>query len=188
MGLTAAEIGRSLGLKFNPAAKNFHAAATKAVLGVDPDNAIEDVTVRSVRLDFGRHVPREHISFPYFDYFDLLKQEWEDSDLRQLLTKAFLFVVYRQRSPRGQYVLDDVRLWLMPADDLEGEVRRVWMETVARVRNGSADRLPKPSDSRIAHVRPHGRDNRDTLPAPGNARVVKKSFWLNNTYIGALLA
>ena len=180
-GLTASEIGQRLELKFNPAAKNFHAAATKAILGVDPDNAIEDVTVRSVRLEYGRSVPRESVSFPYFDYFDLLQQRWEVSE-------PFLFVVYRQESPRGPYVLDDVRLWLMPDGDLDGEVRRVWMETVARIRGGSAGDLPRQVDSPIAHVRPHGRDSHDTLPTPKNGQVVKKSFWLNRGYIGGVIA
>jgi len=40
----------------------------------------------------------------------------------------------------------------------------------------------KASDNRIAHVRPHGRDSRDVDIFNGK-QFVKKSFWLNDTYM-----
>ena len=48
---------------------------------------------------------------------------------------------------------------------------------------GIANNLPKQSESRVAHVRPHGRDSRDTLPLPDGRVMTKQCFWLNNTYI-----
>jgi len=185
--LTAQEIAESICPTANPKAKNFHAHVTKAILGVDQDNAIEDVTVRSIRLDYQKTVPREHVSFPHFRYLDLVEQYWETSDLRKVLCKPFLFVVYREESPGGRRVLSDARLWLMPEQDREGEVRRVWEETARRIREGRADDLPKGSESPICHVRPHGRDSRDRLPTPANGMLVKKSFWLKNAYIAAVM-
>ena len=101
--------------------------------------------------------------------------------------KPFLFVVYQEEQKKGRRVLVDARLWRMPESDLEGEVRRVWAETVRRVADGRADGLPRESQSVIFHVRPHGRNNRDTLPTPKNGDLVKKSFWLNRKYIGSTL-
>lgn len=186
-GLTAREIAERICPTANPKAKNFHAHVTKAILGLDPDNGIEDVTVRSIRLDHRKAVPREHVSLPYFRYLDLAQQEWESSDLRHLLRKPFLFVVYQEDAPGGRRVLTDVRLWVMPEGDREDEVRRVWDETVRRIREGRADDLPKASESPVCHVRPHGRDSHDRLPTPANGMLVKKAFWLNNTYVAQAL-
>ena len=184
-GLTAAEIAERLSAGSSARAKSFHADVTKAILGIDPDNSIEDVTVKTIRLDYGKSKPREHVSFRTFKYMDLVQQAWETSDLRTLLLQPFLFVVYREESPNGRRVLDSVRLWRMPESDREGEVRRVWDETVRQIEIGRADKLPRGSESPICHVRPHGRDGRDTLPTPRNGPIVKKCFWLNSSYVAA---
>ena len=186
-GLTADEISARLDLQTSGTSKAHHADATKAILGVDRDSHIEDVNVRTIRLDYGKDIPRESISFPAFRYLDLVEQEWETSDLRSILTKPFLFVVYREEHTKGRRVLVDVRLWRMPECELEGEVQRVWTETVERIADSRADNLPRESQSPICHVRPHGRDSRDTLPTPKNGELVRKSFWLNRRYIGAAL-
>ena len=186
-GLTADEIAARLGLETTGKSKAHHADATKAILGVDLSNSIEDVNVRTIRLDYGKSVPRESISFRAFDYLDLAQQEWETSDLRSILVKPFLFVIYQEDQKKGRRVLVDARLWRMPTEHLEGEVRRVWTDTVQRISDGRADDLPRESQSPICHVRPHGRDSRDTLPTPKNGALVRKSFWLNRRYIAAAI-
>ena len=64
-----------------------------------------------------------------------------------------------------------VRFWNMSFQDLD-EVRTVWERTVQVIREGvalertpkgMANNLPKASESRVAHVRPHGRDASDCL-------------------------
>jgi DNA mismatch repair protein MutH len=184
---TAEELAQRLGVRSTVRAKSFHADVTKAILDIDPDNAIEDVTIKTIRLDYDKTIPRESVSFPHFDYLDLIQQQWESSDLREVLSKPFLFVVYREESPGGRRILVGARLWKMPKVDLEGEVHRVWEETVGRIESGRADNLPKMSESPICHVRPHGRDSRDRLPTPANGMQVKKCFWLRASYIGAAI-
>ncbi len=186
-GSTADKIAERVGLRTSGRSKGHHADVTKAILGIDPDSKIEDVTVRTIRLDFGKDTPRESVSFPAFDYMDLTNQQWQTSDLRSTLLKPFLFVVYRQERKDGERVLHDVRLRRIPAEDLEGEVRHVWTETVRRIQQGRADDLPRESQSPVCHVRPHGRDRRDTLPTPKNGPLVRKSFWLNRRYVARLL-
>jgi DNA mismatch repair protein MutH len=187
-GRTADEIAASLDLRTNGRSKAHHAAVTKAILGIDPDNAIEDVNVRTIRLESGKDKPRESISFPAFKYMDLIEQSWKESDLRSILLKPFLFVVFQEETPGGRRVLSAVKLWRMPEADLEGEVRRTWEETVRRIRDGRADQLPKMSESRICHVRPHGRDSRDTLLTPMNGPQVKRCFWLGRDYVGEAIS
>ena len=91
----------------------------------------------------------------------------------------------------GEYVFSRVMFWNIPNADLE-EVRVVWERTVRIIREGvrliptargMTNNLPKQSESRVAHVRPHGRDSRDTLPLPDGRFMTKQCFWLNNTYI-----
>ena len=43
--------------------------------------------------------------------------------------------------------------------------------------------FPGMSDNGICHVRPHGRDSKDTYPQPDGREYPKQSFWLNNSYI-----
>jgi DNA mismatch repair protein MutH len=187
LGRTAEEIATELDVPVGGRGKSMHADITKRILGVDPDNAIEDVNVRTVRLDFGKTKPRESISFPAFKYLDLVEQTWETSDLHAILLKPFLFVVFEELEPGGRRGLEFVKLWRMPQADLEGPVRHVWEETVRRILGGRADHLPRMSENPVCHVRPHGRDSRDTLPTPKNGELVKRCFWLGNAYVGAAL-
>lgn len=41
----------------------------------------------------------------------------------------------------------------------------------------------KSSESRVAHVRPHGRNSNDKLPLPDGRMMTKQCFWLNGSYI-----
>ena len=91
----------------------------------------------------------------------------------------------------GEYVLDRVKFWNIPNDDLD-EVRRVWARTVQTIREGVqliqtprgiSNNLPKQAESPVAHVRPHGKDASDKLPLPDGRMMTKQCFWLNNTYI-----
>ena len=81
--------------------------------------------------------------------------------------------------------------WNMPTDDIE-EVHRVWDRTVSTIKEGVIlertpqgikNNLPKASESRVAHVRPHGRDSRDVLLLPDGRMMTKQCFWLNGSYI-----
>lgn len=81
--------------------------------------------------------------------------------------------------------------WNIPNKDLE-QVHIVWQKTVQTIRNGVrltqtkqgvTNNLPKKTENRVAHVRPHGRDGSDKLLLPDGRMMTKQCFWLNNTYI-----
>ena len=135
---------------------------------------------------------KESMSFPTFDFIELSKEEiWEESELYNYLAPTkFLFVVFQEQQP-GEYVFDRIQFWNIPNTDLE-EVRKVWERTVRIIRNGVhlvqtprgiCNDLPKKTESPVAHVRPHGKDGKDTLPLPDGRLMTKQCFWLNNTYI-----
>ena len=135
---------------------------------------------------------KESMSFPTFDFIELSQEmEWEESEFYDYLAPTkFLFVIFHERED-GEYVFERVQFWNMPAEDLD-EVGWVWQRTVDIIRQGvvlipspqgTKNNLPKATESRVAHVRPHGKDASDTLPLPDGRQMTKQCFWLNNTYI-----
>lgn len=185
VGRTDTDIQAEVAPELNPEAKAFHATLVRRMLGVQT-RAIEefekaDVTLKVVRV-LASGKPREAISFPAFRYSDLARQAWRTSDLRSELTRRFLFAFFRYRD--GVLLFERATFWTMPTATLETEARRVWIETVRRVRRGRADDLPNTAFSRVVHVRPHARNASDTDVTPDGTLVVKKSFWLNASYVG----
>ncbi len=135
---------------------------------------------------------KESMSFPTFDFIELSREDdWEESELYNYLAPTkFMFVIFQERN-EGEYVFDRVMFWNIPNADLD-EVRLVWERTVQTLKdgvqlistpNGVSNNLPKMTESRVAHVRPHGRDGSDKLPLPDGRMMTKQCFWLNNSYI-----
>lgn len=135
---------------------------------------------------------KESMSFPTFDFIKLSQEScWEESEFYDYLAPTkFMFVIFQERED-GEYVFDRIMFWNMPPDDLD-EVGKVWERTVQTIRdgvelvptpNGVRNNLPKQTESRVAHVRPHAKDASDTLPLPDGRMMTKQCFWLNNTYI-----
>lgn len=188
-GLTEQELGERFGY-VKPGTrkpKNLCALITRRILGVSDDAKIEEfekagIKPKTMRIK-SNGTPKESVSFPRFDYFELVETPFEDSDFAAYLDQKYLFVIYREDdSKRDLYRLADVAFWQMPDDDLE-EAERCYEEMRSRVANGRAQDSLKSSENRCCHVRPHGRDNTDTLPTPQGDMVVKKCFWLNAQYL-----
>ena len=74
----------------------------------------------------------------------------------------------------------------MSATDLK-EAQNVWKKTVSQINLKKADELPKMSESKMLHVRPHARDKFDTFPTHYGQDVIKKSFWLNAKFIETIV-
>ena len=188
-GLTEPQLAERFGLG-KPGArmpKNLCALITRRILGVTNDAKIEEFEKAGIKPKTMRvkanGTPKESMSFPCFDYFDLAKTPFEESDFAAHLDNKYLFVVFREDvSERGTYRLADVAFWQMPEVDVE-EARRCYEEMQRRVRDGRAQESVKSSENRCCHVRPHGRDSKDTLPTPQGDAVVKKCFWLSAAYL-----
>lgn len=193
-GLTEQELGERFGYiqpdKRKP--KNLCALITRRILGVEDDAKIEEfekagVKPKTIRITCNG-TPKESVSFPRFDYFELAKTPFDKSDFAEQLAQKYLFVIYREdESERGVYRLSGVAFWQMPDTDLE-EAERCYEEMRSRVITGRAQDSVKSSENRCCHVRPHGRNNEDTLPTPQGDRVVKKCFWLNAQYLKGEIA
>ena len=181
-GMTEEELATRFGVSKS---KNRCARITKKILGVADDEEIEEfakagIVPKTIRLKkSGR--PKEALSFPAFSYFDLAERDFEDSDFLGYLQQKYLFVLYRE-DDAGAYRLQDICFWQMPEDDLE-DAKLCYNKMRDNVLKGRADVSVRSSENRCCHVRPHGRDSRDTRPQPFGPPVVKKCFWLNQSYL-----
>jgi DNA mismatch repair protein MutH len=142
------------------------------------------IEMKTIRLARNRR-PREHMSFPGFDFFEILNEEWEDSQFFERLERKFLFIVFREND-FGDELFERAMFWNMPYSD-RLEAQRVWQETKKRV-PVDVTNLPRSSESHVAHVRPKGRDGNDKIPTPQGILYLKQAFWLNRDYIAGILA
>ena len=181
-GMTERGLAARFGLSRS---KHLCARITRRILGVDDGDRIEEfekagVKPKTMRLQKNGR-PKEAVSFPSFDYFELAEREFEDSDFLGYLMQRYLFVIYRQ-DEAGEYRLSDVCFWQMSEGDLD-EARRCYEQMRENVRRGRADVSVRSSENRCCHVRPHGRNSNDVRPQPFGPPVVKKCFWLNQGYL-----
>jgi DNA mismatch repair protein MutH len=204
-GKTEKEILKKLDLDLNRKAKSFYANLTKVILGISLDKEIEEfekaeIIVKTVRLK-ENYLPKEDISFPTFKYEELVNEDWENSDFKDILEHKFLFVFFQFEDEK--LVLRKVKFWNMPYSDLL-EVEKVWAKTqqilvkgeivkeIKTNKNGKEVRFtnfPNKKFSSISHVRPHAKDASDTYPLPKTDKLTKENeytkhcFWLNNSYV-----
>ena len=204
-GKTEEEIIKTLKIKINTKAKSFYANLTKAILGIELDKEIEEfekaeIIVKTVRLK-ENNLPKEDISFPNFKYNEIVNEDWEDSDFKDVLEHKFLFVFFQFENEK--LVLKKVKFWNMPYLDLI-EVEKVWTKTKEIVAKGEIVKeiktnkkgkeirftnFPSKKFSSISHVRPHAKDSSDTFELPKKDKLTKQNeytkhcFWLNNTYV-----
>lgn len=189
IGLTVEEISASLGyFKSSSNHKGFLHDLSRRILGTNsrslPEfeaNAIEMKTVRLQR----NGKPREHMSFPHFDFETVSQQVWEESDFFEKVERKFLFVVFDLDSS-GRLKLSKAFFWNMPYLD-RLEAGRVW-ETTKNLILSSRTSFPKPRESAVAHVRPKGADGKDTRPLPDGTNFSKQCFWLNRGYIAEIIS
>ncbi len=204
-GKTIKQIISLTGIKLNTAAKSFYANLTKAILGIELNKEIEEfekaeIIVKTVRLK-ENNLPKEDISFPNFKYEEIVNEEWDESNFKDILEHKFLFVFFQFENKK--LVLRKVKFWNMPYSDIL-KAEKVWIETKEVIskgkivkgfktdKNGKVSRVtnfPSKKFNSVSHVRPHTTNSSHTYPLPTKDKLTKAKeytkhcFWLNNTYI-----
>ncbi len=195
------EIENQLGINLNKKAKSYYASLSKKVLGVNINDEIEefvkaDIIIKTVRLK-GNNLPKEDISFPTFKYSDIVDEEWDESDFKDILEHKFLFIFFQIEGE--ELLLKKVKFWNMPFSDIE-KAKLVWEKTRQIVTDGNIvsevnsrgirkTNFPNKKFSSVAHVRPHAQNADDTFPLPQLDKVTglnsytKHCFWINSNYI-----
>ena len=197
---TVEQILKKTGVKINTTAKSFYADLTKVILGIELDKEIEEfekaeIIVKTVRLK-ENNLPKEDVSFPNFKYEEIINEEWDDSNFKDILEHKFLFVFFQFEDE--QLVLRKVKFWNMPYVDIL-EAEKVWEKTKDIVSKGKIVKevigttrytnFPNKSFNSVSHVRPHATNSADTYPLPTKDKLTKAKeytkhcFWLNNTYV-----
>lgn len=176
--------------------KNLESMLAFRMLGIKGNQAEEfvkaNIVVKSIRIKENGTI-KESMSFPTFRFKELVRQTWDDCDFGNYLRDTrFLFVIYRFDDKR-RLILRGCQFWNIPYEDLECEVRKVWERTKQVLVEGLQfwkddkgryhNNFPKMADNRVSHVRPHGRDQKDTDELPDGRLYPKQCFWLNNSYI-----
>lgn len=197
IGKSDKEIKKSLGWEPLQDSKNYKRLLVNRILTGTGSNNIEEldkanITLKVVTLEKSGNLT-ESISFPAFDYKNLLNQIWYDENTEimadfhfQLETKKFLFVVFQKQSNSNDIVLKGVKFWNFPMKDIF-EAEKVFNKTKDCINDGRYEDLPKMSENHVAHVRPHGANAEDTIETPQGTQEMKRCFWLNAKYIQEVL-
>lgn len=194
-------------LNINSKAKNINSLLINKMFGVKSNLANTEefqkanIIPKTIRIEENGRI-KESISFPAFKYTDIIKQDWETSDLREELeTTKYMFFVFKKINK--EYIFKGIKLWNMPELDIETSVMKMWKETYNTIKNGNIVKsitngkrktnFVGLSDNKVCHVRPHGKDANDVYPLPvkdkltGADNYTKHCFWINNTYIKKIL-
>lgn len=163
--------------------------------------------VKTIVMYEGVTRPQEHMSFRQIseeEWQELGNSsvEWYDSFLYKFFEEnRFLFMVFRasglrrSQSSKLDDVFTDAFLWNMPEKDIEKYVRPVWewlheaMIAKKPLHYGrGTNELPGPSFNGVFHIRPKGKDGKDTVLLPNGERITKQAFWLDRQYIAKIVS
>lgn len=194
-GYSIEDLGIEFDVDISRKPKNLEAMLAYRILGIKGNKAEEfekaNVVVKTIRIEKTGKIT-ENMSFPAFKFTELVNETWEDSTFGNYLRETrFLFVVYKY-DENDCLRLKGCQFWNIPYDDLENDVRNVWLKTVKVLREGliiterngkKYNNFPKASENRVSHVRPHAKDANDTYDLPDGRKYPKQCFWLNNSYI-----
>ncbi len=189
------ELCKEFDIAFDKKPKNLEALIAYRILGIKGNKASEfekaGIVVKAIRIENSGKI-KEHMSFPNFKFTEIIKENWEDSTFRNYLDDTrFFFVVYKYDN-QGILRLKGCQFWSIPYDNLENNVKSVWLKTCKVInegikiteRNGKTyNNFPSPSENPVCHVRPHARNKDDTYELPNDDSFTKQCFWLNNSYI-----
>jgi len=189
-GKTLASIGRELGIP-NSTSKSAGATIIRRLLGQPTRGRSEEferfgVEVKTVPVSARQRV-HESMSFPVFTHEELVYEDWESSDLLGHLGRLLIVPLVRPaRTATLAVELGRPFFWSPTEPELRG-IRIEWERYRALIEAGRSRDLPKASETRYIHIRPHSRRASDTEAAPGGHEVTKKSFWLNGHFVEEII-
>lgn len=191
VGKTCLEIEEMLNIELNESSKQYYYTLTLAMLDVFGKKRVKEfeeagIIIKTVRIKLDGQ-PKESMSFPAFKYEELVEQTWETSDFYSQIDHEFFIPVFQfntkdpMNEGRKELTFRGAFFWYVPDEDFE-TIQKVWEDTRTKVSRMDFDHFIGAADRRIAHVRPHGRNKKDTYPFRGG-HYTKRSFWFNDNYI-----
>ncbi|MBP1941151.1 DNA mismatch repair protein MutH [Bacillus luteolus] len=160
------------------------------------------LSIKTIRLQQNGK-PKESMSFENVDFLEIINETWMDSKIRfKFFETVFLFIVFQYKKVSGGNVLifKGIKLWQMPQETLDTDVKKLWETTKEVVSKGvefkkqivgkkvtMKNNLPGMKDNNVAHIRPKANDSNDKVELPDGQMITKQAYWLNNSYIEFVL-
>ncbi|ARB76966.1 MULTISPECIES: Sau3AI family type II restriction endonuclease [Staphylococcus] len=170
----------------NKKAKNYHNMIASAILNLkgkisqnESFPRVEEfekasIIVKTVKFN-KNNVNKESMSFPAFSFKELDNEKWEDEEgnpqaewHKFLLEARFLLFIVKEEN--NEEIFKGVKFFSMTEDEINGPVKKVWEDTVNKIRSGVEltakykndgllwrieNNFINKSDNLICHVRPH---------------------------------
>lgn len=160
------------------------------------------IIMKTVRLQ-NNGKPRESMSFKNIDYYEIFdNDDWFESELYELFTNRFMFVVFKPEDEEitvvdnnakrlvaeQSYILDSVFFWTMPASDLD-MAREYWENIRSAVLENkiSTRSFWRIGDHKNFHVRPKAKVKTDKTVNPSGGFCDKYCYWFNSEYVKQII-
>lgn len=163
-----------------------------------------NIQLKTIRLN-KNGTPKEHMSFKNFKFTEIINETWDGteeldyadkSELNEFFsTTQFLFFITQVCEDEIERFIG-FKLWKVPGEILENQIRNTWEETVKKINGGLIlndingkinNNFPGSTFNNVCHVRPKGKDSKDTYPLPDGRLVSKQCFWLDKKYLKFIL-
>jgi DNA mismatch repair endonuclease MutH len=203
-GKSVAEFAVHFQLSLNAKSKSVASSMIRAALELKGENSRikeferEGIIIKTQSRKLGSGEALEHLSFPHQPMKSIAEEEYfEDSQLSSYL-QSFLFIPIYKPSKKS-YNLAEWKIgrayhW-KPSDKELHDIKKEWTLFRDKIREGInltkvsvnskrgfiiKNDLPKSSETRYIHMRPHGRDGSDVDKSMefNGKYIVKMSFWL----------
>lgn len=161
------------------------------------------IAMKTIRLR-PNGMPKEAMSFKNIDYCEIFNNDkWTESELYEIFTNRFLFVVFKPVKGRhitlhnnvsgmdvteDAYVLDKVFFWTMPTEDIDS-AREYWEHIRKNVldNNIRLQSFWNISDHHKFHVRPKATKKFQLTINPHGGECEKYCYWFNQDYIKSII-
>ena len=191
-----------------PKGKNQIATIIKKAIGFKSVNSkIKEfeqlgIVIKTIKVRKKDNMPLEDISFPTMKLQEFEKEKFESSKFNEYIQKILFIPVYHEKDNLEEKYLGYPFFW-SPSKQEEFIIKNEWKNyqnevlfgacKVKKVINKSkkgykeVSGLSKASQTKIIHIRPHGRDSNDRDSDSLGNNIVKQCFWLNKKFIQKLI-
>lgn len=206
-GQTLASVQVALGIQGAPG-KSLASSIVRRALGLTKLNAkIAEFERHGVELKVLNINPvtgrlNESVSFPAFSFAEFARENWEGSDLMNLVDRICFVPTYGERAvSQHRRALGKPFFW-SPTDEQWTTIEAEWRQYQGDIIDGKAaysnvptatggsrraNALKSESETRIIHIRPHAANAADTDLDPQGNPVTRQSFWLNKAFVAELV-
>ncbi len=203
-GISVSELKTRYGIRTNPKDINFKIAQKMLGLTGNETSTQEmldaGIKLKTVRLSHNG-TPHESMSFPTFEFEELIKTRWEESEIRETFVDWKLMIFVFKDDEFGNPYFDRVVFWNIPNAIVDGPIKDMFVYCATLVENGNVlyydknrkikDKFPKErrNSNGVCHVRPHAGKSAHVFELPvadtatGKTSYTKQCFWFNKAFV-----